>query len=124
MTQVAHEHHELTVVLDVTGMLRGSQQHTVETALEHRRGVRSVEANAAAQTATVIYDPDVTSVAELRGYVTDCGMHCAGQSVPYHVCNAMAEPGHAGHAPQDETAAPEGGHAHGAGHDMSGMVRD
>ena len=35
-----------------------------------------------AQTATVTYDPSQTSVAELAGWVRDCGYHCAGQSVP------------------------------------------
>lgn len=53
----------------------------------------AVEANAVAQTATVTYDPDATSVAALTGWVRDCEYHCAGQSVPDHVCDPMAEPG-------------------------------
>ncbi len=32
-------------------------------------------------------------MAELAGWVRDCGYHCAGQSVPDHVCDPMAEPG-------------------------------
>ena len=52
-----------------------------------------VEANPVAQTATVTYDPDQTSVAELAGWVRDCGYHCAGQSVPEHICDPLAEPG-------------------------------
>ena len=48
-----------------------------------------------AQTATVTYDPYRTSVAELAGWVRDCGYHCAGQSVPEHICDPLAEP--AGH---------------------------
>ena len=54
--------------------------------------MESVEANAANQSATVTYDPDVTSVAELAGWVRDCGYHCAGRSVPMHVCEPMDEP--------------------------------
>jgi P-type Cu2+ transporter len=45
-----------------------------------------------AQTASVTYDPARTSVAELAGWVRDCGYHCAGQSVPDHICDPLAEP--------------------------------
>src|SRR5512146_1729242 len=83
---------DVTVVLDVTGMLRASQRHTVQMQLAARPGVQAVEANAVAQTATVRYDPAMTSVAELRRFVADCGMHCAGLSVPAHVCDPTAEP--------------------------------
>jgi Cu2+-exporting ATPase len=83
---------QASVVLDVTGMLRASQQRTVEARLARQPGVAQVTANAVAQTATVAYDPAVTSVARLREFVTDCGMHCAGQSVPAHVCDPAAEP--------------------------------
>ena len=55
-------------------------------------GVLEVEANPVAQTATVTYDPSRTSVAELAGWVRDCGYHCAGQSVPDHICDPLAEP--------------------------------
>jgi P-type Cu2+ transporter len=40
----------------------------------------------------VVFDPRRTSLAELRGWVMECGYHCAGQSVPAHVCDPMAEP--------------------------------
>jgi hypothetical protein len=66
--------------------------------LGRRPGVRSVDANPIAQTATISYDPAATSVAELAGWVRDCGYHCAGQSVPSHVCDPLIEPaGHRGH---------------------------
>ncbi len=55
-----HSPERQTVVLDVTGMLRASQQHSVEKVLAGRPGVDEVEANAVAQTATVTYDPAVT----------------------------------------------------------------
>ncbi|HET6815665.1 MAG TPA: heavy metal translocating P-type ATPase [Mycobacteriales bacterium] len=143
------KHTERTVVLDVTGMLLGSQQHTVETALRTRTGVHDVVANAAAQTATVTYDASITSVAQLRGFVEDCGLHCAGQSVPAHMCDAMTEPKEHGERPasaahEHHVAEPAqqvgtGAHpGHGmptahqgheqatghAGHDMAAMVRD
>jgi P-type Cu2+ transporter len=119
----AHDGTTSTVVLDVTGMLLGTQQHTVETVLR------------AAQTATITYDPTVTSVVQLRGFVEDCGMHCAGRSVPAHVCDAMAEPAivpretvaPGGRAGLEAPPAEHAGHemaAEQAGHDMAGMVRD
>ncbi|MEU0514726.1 MULTISPECIES: heavy metal translocating P-type ATPase [Amycolatopsis] len=82
-----------TVVLDVSGVQRASEQNVVTAVLGRRPGVVGVEANPVAQTATVVFDPERTSVAELRDWVTDCGYHCAGQSVPHHVCDPMAEPG-------------------------------
>lgn len=69
-------------------------------------GVQRVEANPVGQTATVSYDPAVTSVAALRGWVEECGYHsAAGQSVPEHVCYAMEEP-HAPRPPQARRSRP------------------
>ncbi len=64
----------------------------MERVLGRRPGVRLVDANPVAQTATVTFDTAATSVAELRRWVEDCGYHCTGQSVPSHVCDPMAEP--------------------------------
>src|SRR5215217_1093025 len=89
-----------TAVLDVRGMHRASEKSVVEHSLGARPGVLAVEANPVAQTANVTYDPDTTSVAELTGWVRDCGFHCAGQSVPAHVCDPMSEP----HAAMDHAA--------------------
>jgi Cu2+-exporting ATPase len=125
-----------TVVLDVRGMLRASEQGTVRRRLRSQPGVESIEANAAAQSATVTYDPDVTSVHELRRFVEECGMHCAGLSVPAHVCDPLAEPGGRGDEGGTEAgarASAHGAHDHSAdqspgqpngGHDMAGMVAD
>jgi len=98
-----------TVVLHVGGLYRGSEKAVVETALRRRPGVLSVEANPVAQTATVTYDADRTSVAELRRWVEECGYHCAGQSVPTHVCDPMAEPDppHTAHSAHAVTAVAE-----------------
>ncbi|MBS1860101.1 MAG: heavy metal translocating P-type ATPase [Actinobacteria bacterium] len=81
-----------TVVLEASGMLRASEKAVVEKAIGRRPGVETVEANPVAQTATVTYDPNRTSVAELRRWVIDCGYHCAGQSVPEHLCDPLMEP--------------------------------
>ncbi len=83
-----------STVLDVQGLNWASSTAVVEATLLRRAGVTSVAANAVNQTATVVYDPARTSVAELAGWVRDCGFHCAGRSVPDHVCDPMSEPGH------------------------------
>ena len=81
-----------TAVLDVRGLYWASEQNVVAAVLGRRPGVLEVEVNPVAQTATVVFDPGRTSLAELRGWVTECGYHCAGQSVPAHVCDPMAAP--------------------------------
>jgi len=91
-----------TVVLDVRGLNWASEKAVVEAVLSRRPGVLAVEANPVSQTATVTYDPQLTSLVELRRWVTECGYHCACQSVPVHVCDPMLEPdppsgGHADH---------------------------
>src|SRR3954471_19945997 len=141
-----------TAVLEVSGVHWASEKAVTESVLGRRPGVVSVEANPLAQTATVTYDPTRTSVADLSGWVRDCGYHCAGQSVPRHVCDPEIEPrdraeapaaaapvtagaalseappagdapGHGDHAPM--TAQEAMGHGgHHAGMSMDAMVRD
>ncbi len=79
-------------VLDVRGLQWASEQNIVAAVLGRQPGVLSVEVNPVAQTATVMFDPARTSLAELRGWVIECGYLCAGQSVPAHMCDPMAEP--------------------------------
>ncbi|MBA3744609.1 heavy metal-associated domain-containing protein [Sporichthya sp.] len=81
-----------TVVLDVRGILRASEQAVVAAALRRRPGVLEVEVNPVAQSATVRFDLAATSLAQLREWVRDCGYHCAGQSVPTHLCDPMSPP--------------------------------
>lgn len=81
-----------TVVLDLRGLQWASQQAAASAVLGRRAGVVDVAVNPVAQSATVVYDPSVTSVAELRAWVQECGYHCAGQLVPNHVCDPAQEP--------------------------------
>lgn len=111
-----------TVVLDVTGMLRASQQSTVTAVLRRRPGVRRAEVNPVTQTATVTYDPRRTSLAQLRHWVEECGYHCAGQSVPSHLCDPLMEPGQS-QAPAPEPAN-EPGPAAEPGMSMAAMAAD
>ncbi|MEV0316292.1 heavy metal translocating P-type ATPase [Nonomuraea fuscirosea] len=103
-----------TAILDVSGLRWASEQNVVVAVLGRRPGVLHVEANPVAQTATVRFDPRRTSVAELRTWIVECGYHCAGQSVPAHLCDPMAEPGRpADHAARaGAEAAPHGTAVH------------
>jgi P-type Cu2+ transporter len=101
-----------TAVIEVSGVHWASSKAVTESVLSRRPGVLTVDANPVSQTATVNYDPDRTSVAALRGWVRDCGYHCAGRSVPDHLCDPMAEPGTVTGAPavtHDLRTAPDTG---------------
>jgi P-type Cu2+ transporter len=116
-----------TALLHVGGLNYASEKMVVERVLGARPGVLSVEANPVAQTATVVYDPGATDIERLRGWVRDCGYHCAGQSVPGHVCDPLVAPDH---GPHDHAAAERADQAHGHGHgghagmSMDAMARD
>ena len=126
----AGEHGLITAVLEVKGLHWATEKAVVESTLGRAVGVRAVDANPVAQTATVTYDSSATNVAELRRWVEDCGYHCDGQSVPGHVCHPMDEPGgdgaHAGHAAPEAMPSPHDMMGHG-GHgsmSMADMVTD
>ncbi|HCB05105.1 MAG TPA: heavy metal translocating P-type ATPase [Nocardioides sp.] len=130
-----------TAILEVSGVQWATSKNVAEAVLSRRPGVLSVDANPVAQTATVTYDGNRTNLTELRDWVRECGFHCAGQSVPHHVCDPMTEPrpatGHDGHvahdphaghtsAPASPVSSPHDAMGHG-GHgsmSMADMVRD
>src|SRR5712691_3834627 len=108
---------ERSVVLEVDGLQWATEKNVVDAVLGRRPGVVAVEANPAAQTATVTFDPARTTIGDLAGWVRDCGYHCRGASVPDHVCPPAAVtagvPGAAAGRPAGHT-----GHAPLGGHDM------
>ena len=118
-----------TAVLHVGGLHYASEKAVVERALGAQAGVVAVEANPVAQTATVEFDSSATSIEQLRQWVEDCGFHCAGRSVPGHVCDPLAHEG-ADAPAHDHAAAARADDAHGGGHgghagmSMAAMVRD
>ena len=116
-----------TVVLDTRGLNWATEKNLVEAVLGRRPGVVEVEANPVAQSANVVYDPGRTSIAELRDWVEECGLHCAGQSVPNHICDPMLDEG----APEQHGTPPEGasphevmGHGGHGAMSMDDMVKD
>ena len=116
----------------------GSEKAVVESMLSRLPGVEHVDGNPTAQTATVTYDPSVTSIADLRRGIERCGYECAGQSVPCEMCHPMYEPDRdptaiaepmnhaAGHADAAPTRSPHDAMGHGGAANMSmeSMVAD
>jgi Cu2+-exporting ATPase len=80
-----------SAVLEVSGVNWAASKAVAESVLKRRPGGVDVEMNPVAQAATGVYDPAVTSVATLAGWVRDCGYRCAGRSVPDHLCDPFAE---------------------------------
>ena len=114
-----------TVVLEMQGLSWASTKSVAEAVLSRRPGVLAVDANPVGQVATVTYDPTATDLTRLRAWVRECGLHFAGQSVPEHICDPMAEPA-ASSAPGTPAPSPHDAMDHG-GHDamsMADMVRD
>ncbi len=121
MQHMSHDHSVgQKATISVGGMQFASEKGKVESFLGRQAGVASVEVNPIAQTATVVFDPARTSVAELRERVIECGYHCAGESVPQHMCETSAERG------PDESASPHAVMGHGSHGDVSmeDMSRD
>ena len=122
----------VTAVLEVSGLQFATEQAVVESVLGRVSGVVRVEANPVSQTATVTYDPRVTSIAGLRSRIEDCGYHCAGQSVPGHLCMPMEEPAPEAAGPVDHQHAEADarsshevmGHGGHGGVSMADMVTD
>jgi P-type Cu2+ transporter len=130
MSHTALEHAApARATLHVGNLHYASEKAVVERVLANRPGVISVDANPVAQTATVGFDGAVTSIEELARWIEECGYHCAGRSVPGHLCDPLVE--EAGDAPVHDHAGQERadeayGHGHGghAGMSMAAMVRD
>ena len=138
----SHDHHHdhdaghrrdnrATAVLDVRPILRASEKAVVEAVLSREPGVERVEANPVGQTAAVTYDPSRTSTEALGRAVDECGYHCAGESVPEHVCAPAHQPaapaehaGHDGDAPALRSPDEVMGHGGHGGMSMADMVAD
>lgn len=115
-----------TSVIEVGGLVSVLSARGVEKQLAKLPGVRKVDVNYVAGSATVVYDETRTDLDALQAKVNECGYHCAGERLPRHVC-AQDEPAaeHAEHVgaqvERDEMAHEMG---HGGSMDMQAMVRD
>src|SRR5438128_11954661 len=119
MREVTSDRSLTTAVLDVSGLYFADEKLVVERVLSRRPGLVRVEANPVAQTATVTFDQQATSLRDLRRWIEECGYHCDGLSVPDHICDPTIKP--SGSASRPEEVMGHGGHA---GMSMDAMARD
>ncbi|MDE2092776.1 MAG: copper-translocating P-type ATPase [Burkholderiales bacterium] len=110
-----------TRTFEVGGLLSSMSARGVEKQLAQLPGVAAVQANAVAGTASVSFDPERISADAVRRAIEECGYHCAGESVPNHLCTPHAAHDHAHSHAQDHAhpPGPEAG-AHAPAHDHGG----
>lgn len=96
-----------TAVLRLDGMISVCDGRGVEKRLLRHAGIRGVDANFLAGTATVEYDENRVTLADLKRVLSECGHHCAGECLPEHVCKPEDPPGEhaAEHHPPPERLA-------------------
>ena len=116
-----------TRTFEVGGLLSSMSARGVEKQLAQLPGVAAVQANAVAGNASVSFDPERISADAVRRAIEECGYHCAGESVPQHLCAPHAAQDHE-HAPshtqEHEHVHPPGreGGMHAPAHDHGGAA--
>jgi P-type Cu2+ transporter len=107
-----------TATFEVRNLLSPLTARGIEKQLAQLPGISVVSMNPAGASATVSFDPTRVSPEQIQAAIEDCGFHCAGESLPRHVCDAEMRRGHAahqGHAAHGARA-DHGSHAGHAGH--------
>lgn len=79
------------VVLEASGMLRGSSGPALQTFLRRQPGIQAAEANYLSQTVAVGYDEDGITQREIERLIERCGYHCRGEVVPAHLLTPAPE---------------------------------
>ncbi|HEU4693443.1 MAG TPA: heavy metal translocating P-type ATPase [Vicinamibacterales bacterium] len=89
-------------------------------------GVHSANVNYVSGSATLSFDAERTSLADIEELIRECGYHCGGEVLPAHVCATGTTSPHVGHAQPRRAAHDETAHemGHGAGVDAHAMARD
>ncbi|MBT8072304.1 MAG: heavy metal translocating P-type ATPase, partial [Xanthomonadales bacterium] len=132
-----------TVNIEVGGLVSALSARGVEKQLSKLTGVKKVEVNYVAGSATVVYDETAIDLKAIKARVHECGYHCAGEQMPTHVCvpddppaATVAPAYHAAHGEHEplqvhaEHVVPGKADAmahemgHGGSKDMQAMVRD
>jgi len=132
-----------TSIIEVGGLVSSLSARGVEKQLTKLPGVKKVEVNYVAGSATVVYDEMVIDLKAIKARVHECGYHCAGEQLPKHICLPEDPPAtavaphtapvhdeheapqvHAEHAVPGKTDAMAHEMGHGGSMDMQAMVRD
>ena len=96
--------------------------HGIERQLRRITGVRDVSVNPVTGSTTVGYDLDKTNLAVIQAAVRDCGFHCAGESLPKHICDEHETPSASMSISSTDNAAPAHSGMH-TGHTMKAPNR-
>ncbi len=64
----------------------------IERQLRLVPGVSRASTNPVSGFTTIAYDPRKTSLSAIRAAIRDCGFHCAGETVPRHLCDDPTMP--------------------------------
>ena len=137
-----------TSMIEVGGLVSVLSAGGVEKQLSKLTGVKKVEVNYVAGSATVVYDETVIDLKTIKARVHEFGYHCVGEQLPKHVCVPEDSPAaevaiaphaahvhgehdeheapqvHAEHAAPGKTDAMAHEMGHGGSMDMQAMVRD
>jgi copper chaperone CopZ len=77
-----------TATFEVRNLLSPLTARGIEKQLAQLPGISVVSMNPAGASATVSFDPTRVSPEQIQAAIEDCGFHCAGESLPRHVCDA------------------------------------
>jgi Cu2+-exporting ATPase len=115
-----------TATVEVGGLLQVLDGELVARQLTDLPGVHSANVNYVSGTATLSFDAERTSLADIEARVRECGYHCGGEVLPAHVCATGVASLHANHAQPRRAAHDETAHemGHGEGMDAHAMARD
>lgn len=77
-----------TSIVEIGDLLSPLGTEGVKKQLLRVPGVRHVDVNYAAASATVRYDQTATSLERVREEIIRCGYHCRGELMPEHLCRS------------------------------------
>jgi Cu2+-exporting ATPase len=111
-----------TQTFEASGVDEVLSAQVVEKQLARLPGVRTASASYVSQSVTVTYDEATVGASAIVAAIRACGMHCAGEILPRHVCEPLAAPKPARHPVAHDRVAHEMGH--GTKMDAAAMARD
>ena len=105
--------------LEVRDLFSVLSAQGIEKQLMRLTGVTAASVNSVSGMATVSFEPSKTGVTAIKAAIEACGYHCAGESLPRHLCHALTPTEH------PDTFPPKSGMmaAHAHRHTPHGAVR-
>jgi Cu2+-exporting ATPase len=81
-------HVMVTKVFEMEGPFGARDSLFIEDKLQRIAGVASIHINAAATTATIVYDQTGSTSQNIFDSIEECGFHCKGLSLPAYLCTS------------------------------------